>query len=123
MGEVGRRPSGGGVRRELGRVPTANDLRLCGRTDKSYPNAKVFERLGSKVELVGQLLAYCEATAEFSDVTELCKRYVPRGVQSAVDGSPPEMIGYVYLLRHGTRREFKIGRTNNPIRREGGDLS
>lgn len=28
-------------------------------------------------------------------------------------------IGYVYLLKHGSRREYKIGRTNNPIRREG----
>ena len=30
---------------------------------------------------------------------------------------PP--VDYVYLLRHGTRREFKIGRTCNPIHREG----
>src|SRR5205823_1144139 len=28
-------------------------------------------------------------------------------------------VGYVYLLKHGTRREYKIGRTNNPLRREG----
>jgi hypothetical protein len=28
-------------------------------------------------------------------------------------------VGYVYLVRHGSRREYKIGRTNNPIRREG----
>jgi hypothetical protein len=30
-----------------------------------------------------------------------------------------DAIGYVYLLRHGTRREYKIGRTNNTLRREG----
>lgn len=28
-------------------------------------------------------------------------------------------LGYVYLLKHGSRREYKIGKTNNPIRREG----
>ena len=28
-------------------------------------------------------------------------------------------VGYVYMLKHGTRREYKIGRTNNPLRREG----
>jgi hypothetical protein len=28
-------------------------------------------------------------------------------------------VGYVYLVRHGTRNEYKIGRTNNPLRREG----
>jgi hypothetical protein len=27
--------------------------------------------------------------------------------------------GYVYLLKHGSRREYKVGRTNNPLRREG----
>ena len=103
----------------MGRVPTANDLRLKGRSDKSYPNAKVFERLGTKVELVGQLLAFCEVTPEFADVTRLCREYVPRRVQSTVDGVGASIVGYVYLLRHGTRREFKIGRTNNPIRRAG----
>ena len=28
-------------------------------------------------------------------------------------------MGYVYLLKHGSRREYKIGRTNNRLRREG----
>ena len=28
-------------------------------------------------------------------------------------------MGYVYLYKHGSRREYKIGRTNNPIGREG----
>ncbi len=31
----------------------------------------------------------------------------------------PASLGYVYLLKHGARREYKIGRTNNPVRREG----
>jgi hypothetical protein len=31
----------------------------------------------------------------------------------------PSPFGYVYLLKHGSRREYKIGRTNNPLRREG----
>lgn len=38
--------------------------------------------------------------------------------EEGVSVSKPE-FGYVYLLRHGARREYKIGRTNNPIRREG----
>jgi hypothetical protein len=25
----------------------------------------------------------------------------------------------VYLIKHGSRREYKIGKTNNPLRREG----
>ncbi len=32
---------------------------------------------------------------------------------------PEPDIGYVYLLKHGSRREYKIGRTKNALRREG----
>jgi Meiotically up-regulated gene 113 len=28
-------------------------------------------------------------------------------------------LGYLYLLQHGRGREYKIGRTRNPLRREG----
>jgi hypothetical protein len=28
-------------------------------------------------------------------------------------------IGYVYLVKHGSRKEYKIGKTFNPLRREG----
>ncbi len=28
-------------------------------------------------------------------------------------------VGYVNLLKHGSRREYKLGRTDNPLRREG----
>jgi hypothetical protein len=34
-------------------------------------------------------------------------------------GATPPKFGYVYLLKHGSRHEYKIGRTNNPLRREG----
>lgn len=30
-----------------------------------------------------------------------------------------QVPGYVYLLKHGNRREYKIGRTWNAVRREG----
>jgi hypothetical protein len=29
------------------------------------------------------------------------------------------MVRYLYMLKHGSRREYKIGRTNNRLRREG----
>ena len=28
-------------------------------------------------------------------------------------------VGYVYLIKHGNRAEYKIGRTIDPVRREG----
>jgi hypothetical protein len=41
---------------ELGRLPTANDLRLKDRVDPDYPNQKVFERLGTKASPLKVLL-------------------------------------------------------------------
>jgi hypothetical protein len=104
---------------ELGRLPTANDLRLKDRTDPSYPNQKVFERLGSKAELVRMVEEFCEGTPGFEDVITLCQEYTPRSAPQEEASASKGQLGFVYLLRHGSRREYKIGRTNNPIRREG----
>ena len=35
------------------------------------------------------------------------------------DNSTIDRIRYVYLMRHGNRNEYKIGKTYNPIKREG----
>ena len=39
---------------ELGRLPTANDLRLQHRVDPAYPDQKVFERFGTKACLTNR---------------------------------------------------------------------
>lgn len=42
-----------------------------------------------------------------------------RGEGDAQEDGESAPSGYVYLVRHGSGREFKIGRTSNPVRREG----
>ena len=107
--------------RSLKRVPTQGDLLLAAKKDKTLPSEKVFRRLGSKVQRVSRVVAYCEAHPEHDDVAAMWRRV-------AITEEPPDMedhgnespaVGYVYLLKHGSRREYKIGRTNNPLRREG----
>jgi hypothetical protein len=108
--------------RRLGRVPTQGDLRLATNTDSKFPSDKVFRRLGSKPERAARVLAFCEANPGHEEVAALW-RQLP--VSEASDEAretgddTPSAVGYVYLLKHGTRREYKIGRTNNPLRREG----
>ena len=107
--------------RRLGRVPTQSDLLFATKNDPEFPSEKVFRRLGSKPQRVFRVLAFCEANPGYKDVAELWNQ-VPHS-QPAQEPSEtedtPAAIGYVYLLRHGARREYKIGRTNNPMRREG----
>ena len=107
--------------RRLGRVPTHGDLLLATKTDSAFPSEKVFRRLGSKPERASRVIAYCEANSGHDDVAALW-RQVPATERSPdaeeIDTARPA-FGYVYLLKHGARREYKIGRTNNPLRREG----
>jgi hypothetical protein len=105
--------------RELGRFPIEGDLIVKRRGDRMFPDRGAFLRLGNKSERAAKILAYCRARDGFEDAIPLVAAAVV--VQSPdEDGAPDEPpTGYVYLLRHGSRREYKIGRTNNPMRREG----
>ena len=107
--------------RELGRAPVQGDMLLAARRDKSFPSDKVFRRLGQKRDLISRIVTYCESKG-YPDVAALWKAVKIRPVKTSnneVSVEPLGTLGYVYLLQHGSRREFKIGRTNNPLRREG----
>ena len=106
--------------RELGRFPIEGDLVHKRMADKSFPNRDAFSRLGRKPERAARILEYCRAHEGCEDVVLLC--------QEVASSNPPDLdevtsdalsVGYVYLVKHGARREYKIGRTNNPLRREG----
>lgn len=103
--------------RELGKLPTGNDIRLKGRTEPDFPEQKTFERLGSKAELVRQVLDWCRSHAGCQDVLSMCESYVPR-VRSETRSAAQEerKIGYVYLLKSG--KFYKVGRSNSVGRRE-----
>jgi hypothetical protein len=103
---------------ELGRLPTANDLRLKDYREKGFPNQKVFfNRFGTKAELVRQLLEYCRCHDAYEDVFRLCEGYVPHNMDVPDESASREVeIGFVYLIKSG--RFFKIGKTNAAGRRE-----
>lgn len=105
--------------RELGRFPIEGDLIVKRRGDRTFPDRGAFLRLGNKSERAAKILAYCRTRDGFDDAMRLVAAAVVAQSPDE-DGAPDEpSTGYVYLLRHGSRREYKIGRTNNPMRREG----
>lgn len=108
--------------RQLRRVPVQGDLLLAAKNDGQFPATSTFSnRLGSKAERAARILAFCEANSGYDDVAALWREVeadkTAAEIEQGDDTSPT--VGYVYLLKHGTRREYKIGRTNNPLRREG----
>jgi len=106
--------------RELGHVPTSNELRRARANDPSFPSSGVFERLGSKDERVAGALERCRNTPVDSDVVAILEAHAPRGdgpVGRSSEGPRNEIsYGFVYLAR-GHRGEYKIGRTNLVDRR------
>jgi hypothetical protein len=108
--------------RELGRLPTAGELRLKRRNDPEFPSWNTFARFGTKTDMAKKLIQHCRLLQGFDDVIEQCEDYLRSYLPADNDdvaSSGKVVIGYVYLLKHGSRREYKIGRTNNKLRREG----
>lgn len=103
--------------RELGRLPTGNDLRMKARAGTGFPDENTFRRLGTKPEIVRELLLFSRATPGYEDVTLLCEGYAPSRLGPKPNvASPPGELGYVYLMR--SSRFYKIGRSKAVGRRE-----
>jgi Meiotically up-regulated gene 113 len=105
--------------REKNRFPVNAEIQLQTRIDPTFPASSTFSnRFGTKESLVARLAKYCEGRDGYEDILRLCA-VVPIPTQTELDATPQEKVGYVYLIQHGSRREYKIGKTFNPVRREG----
>lgn len=106
--------------RELKHFPISGELQRKRKEDPNYPSHNAFIQLGNKVERANIVLEYCKTHEGYDDIISICEDIVSQDLKSAYDDSiTNNNVGYVYLIRHGNRNEYKIGMTNNPIRREG----
>lgn len=106
--------------RRLSRLPLHGEIIRESKVNPAFPSEKTYRPFGGKPNLLRAVAAFCRANAGFDDVLAFCENALEH--QSPTEegtGRNQADVGYVYLLRHGSRREYKIGRTNNPIRREG----
>ena len=92
--------------RRIGRVPTKGDLLLATKADSAFPSEKVFRRLGPKLECASRIIAYCEANPGHDDVAALWRQLPPakRSPDTEENENASPAFGYVYLLKHGSRR-------------------
>jgi Meiotically up-regulated gene 113 len=107
--------------RELARLPSRGDLGVKRRANPDFPSWNTFDRLGKKADIIQQVRDFCASQPGFEIVVQQCDNYLASNITSEDDEATPDelVIGYVYLLKHGSRRQYKIGRTNNRLRREG----
>lgn len=105
---------------ELKRVPIEADLLLRRKKDRSFPNTNTFRRLGDRVERAKKLLDHFTTNGGHSEIAAACRAIINSPAATPKDDSEKKgLVGYVYLIKHGNRAEYKIGRTNNPLRRDG----
>jgi hypothetical protein len=92
-----------------GHFPTASELKMERTQDKSFPNAGVFERLGSKSDRIETLRKFARAKG-YDDVLALLPAE-PSAAAMPRDESSAEQSGegHVYMLKLG--KHFKVGRT------------
>ncbi len=104
--------------KELGRLPARSDLRFREAHDSAFPSSKTFGQLGSKLEVVAKLAAYCRDRVDYEEVLKLCEEYLSENDTGASRPGKGKaaILGFVYLTKSG--RFYKIGRTNAGGRRE-----
>lgn len=106
--------------RELGRFPTKGDFRLKKRSDSTFPSESTFvRRFGSFPATRSRAHAFCVENAAFADVEALLAETPSARTAIAASPAAATSTGFVYLVKHGSRSEYKIGKTINPLRREG----
>lgn len=106
--------------RELGHFPIEGELRIKRKNDKNFPSHSGFSQLGVKQDRIEKIIEFCKGRKEFKDILFACESVSKPSQKKIISSSSgSKKVGYVYLIKHGARKEYKIGRTNNPIRREG----
>jgi|SRR5476649_1097491 len=106
--------------KELGHFPVAGEITMKARKDKTFPSRNTFERFGGKRDVITRVQDWCLTNGD-DETASLCSAVLSASTGDADDSKTqlPSPSGYVYLVQHGSRREYKIGRTNNTLRREG----
>jgi hypothetical protein len=105
---------------ELGHFPVRNEIDIRARELPGFPwCSTLMGRYGNRAALARALERFCRDRGQ-DDVAVICASMAASAKRKAIDeASSLRPVGYVYLIKHGSRKEYKIGRTNNPMRREG----
>lgn len=111
-----------GVMREKNVWPSRSILDVKHLQDSNFPESSTFyKKLGRVKQLSETILDYAESNKEFDDVIEICKeayqKFKGKDIIGDLTGKEP-IHGWVYLIKHGSREEYRVGQTYDSVRRE-----
>lgn len=100
--------------RQLGRFPVRMEMRMHKREQPTFPNDKVFDRFGSKPDLVRAVRAYCSRHNGFEDVDHICAAVAVEEPEPVEADDDELEVGYVYLalMKVGREKRYKIGKAD-----------
>ncbi|OGG59705.1 hypothetical protein A2765_03900 [Candidatus Kaiserbacteria bacterium RIFCSPHIGHO2_01_FULL_56_24] len=106
-----------GLIRKLGKFPTYKEFRIEKNEDDKFPDGSVFQRFGSKQQLIEKVIEYCKAQDNHGDVIALSETVLKEvgSEEDSTDSPSTKNIGEVYLFKSG--KYYKIGKTNDTVRR------
>lgn len=104
--------------RELGKFPTYREMRTKRFNDPHFPDAKVFDRFGTRAQILARVAAFARDDEKSNDVFHLLEPLLARAQvqQTEEQASDATKYGFVYLVK-GHPGEYKVGRTNLVDRR------
>jgi hypothetical protein len=103
--------------RDLGHVPSLNELRFAWRNKESFPHPDAFSRrLGAKHGWSKAIREFAGQNAEFTDILLIVTETIPQVPRATNRDVQSVELGIVYLFKE--RRYYKIGRSNSIGRRE-----
>lgn len=101
--------------RKLNKFPASREIRLEKINNSEFPDNSAFTRaFGSKQQFSLKLAEYCQGKNGYEDIIEFCEE-ISGKAQEESDNNIKEVIGAVYLFKHG--KYYKIGKTNDTVRR------
>ncbi len=106
--------------RKLNKFPTNREIKIEARNNNDFPSQGAFGRY-SKQELVMKVIEYCNDKLDYEDILELCKSIVVEKSnyeeEYAGEIDSNQVLGEVYLYKHGNRNEYKIGKSKDCVQR------
>ncbi len=102
------------------RWPTRGELETRHYRDSSFPHSSTFyKKLGLSAKLAKTILEFVNDKQGYEDVVKICNSALEKFEDKEEKKDQVGQIthGWVYLIRHGQYRQYRIGQTSDLLRR------
>lgn len=111
------------VIREKRKWPTRGVLDVKRHNDSKFPASVTFyNKLGLTGRLAQSIMEYVRDKPRYEDVVEICNSTLEKYKnvdEQGEEGTERGIHGWVYLIKHGSRNQYRIGKATNLLRRLG----